>query len=310
MRLVRLVRADSLYAEVLSGDGLGAQLLDSHRSQRRADQLVERDPAAAGALPTLDFSAGYDGALSDSRTRPRAGETSSENGAYDQTVSAGLDLEWTIFEGFRIRTDYRRLQELKAQGELETRIAIEDFVASLAAEYYNFVQQKIRLKNFRYAVSLSKERLRIVEARYRIGSFSRLDLLQARVDFNADSSQYITQQELVFASRIRLNELMAVDSVDRHILVLDSLIRVDETLDRRELERQMLRANASLLRSAREQTLAELDLQTLRSRNYPYLKLGAGYGYSLNRYGQRFDASAPHAGSRCRPDARHDDFRR
>lgn len=69
---------------------------------------------------------------------------------------------------------------------------------------------------------------------------------------------------------------MAVDSVDRHILVLDSLIRVDETLDRRELERQMLRANASLLRSAREQTLAELDLQTLRSRNYPYLKLGAG----------------------------------
>lgn len=135
--------------------------------------------AAAGALPTLDFSAGYDGALSDSRTRPRAGETSSENGAYDQTVSAGLDLEWTIFEGFRIRTDYRRLQELKAQGELETRIAIEDFVASLAAEYYNFVQQKIRLKNFRYAVSLSKERLRIVEARYRIGSFSRLDLLQA-----------------------------------------------------------------------------------------------------------------------------------
>lgn len=94
-------------------------------------------------------------------------------------MSAGLDLEWTIFEGFRIRTDYRRLQELKAQGELETRIAIEDFVASLAAEYYNFVQQKIRLKNFRYAVSLSKERLRIVEARYRIGSFSRLDLLQA-----------------------------------------------------------------------------------------------------------------------------------
>ena len=157
-------------------------------------------------------------------------------------------------------------------------------------------------------MSLSKERLRIVEARYRIGSFSRLDLLQARVDFNADSSQYITQQELVFASRIRLNELMAVDSVDRHILVLDSLIRVDETLDRRELERQMLRANASLLRSAREQTLAELDLQTLRSRNYPYLKLGVRLLAESLR--QRFNASAPHAGSRCRPDARHDDFRR
>lgn len=87
---------------------------------------------------------------------------------------------------------------------------------------------------------------------------------------------------------------MAVDSVDRHILVLDSLIRVDETLDRRELERQMLRANASLLRSAREQTLAELDLQTLRSRNYPYLKPRCGVrllAESLRAAVRRFSAA-------------------
>lgn len=103
---------------------------------------------------------------------------------------------------------------------------------------------------------------------------------------------------------------MAVDSVDRHILVLDSLIRVDETLDRRELERQMLRANASLLRSAREQITGRTRSQTLRSRNYPYLKLGAGLRLLAESLRQRFDASAPHAGSRCRPDARHDDFRR
>ena len=30
--------------------------------------------------------------------------------------------------------------------EINTRIAIEDFIADLASEYYNFIQQKIRLK--------------------------------------------------------------------------------------------------------------------------------------------------------------------
>ena len=240
--------------------------------------------AAAGALPTLDFSAGYDGALSDSRTRPRAGETSSENGAYDQTVSAGLDLEWTIFEGFRIRTDYRRLQELKAQGELETRIAIEDFVASLAAEYYNFVQQKIRLKNFRYAVSLSKERLRIVEARYRIGSFSRLDLLQARVDFNADSSNVLNQLEQVHTSRIRLNRLMALEDVEEQVLIKDSLITPNPFLDEVELWKSTLTSNSSLLIAKKNQVISELDYKKIKSRNYPYVKLNAGYGYTANWY--------------------------
>ena len=102
-----------------------------------------------------------------------------------------------------------KLKELETPGETNTRIAIEDLIANIAAEYYNYVQHTIRLKNFRYAVSLSKERLRIVEERYHIGNFSRLDYQQAKVDFNADSAQYMKQQELLHTSRIQLNELMA-----------------------------------------------------------------------------------------------------
>ena len=69
---------------------------------------------------------------------------------------------------------------MEHQGETNTRITLEDFIAGLTAEYYNYVQQEIRLKNFLYAVSLSKERLRIVEERYHIGNFSRLDYQQAK----------------------------------------------------------------------------------------------------------------------------------
>ena len=60
-----------------------------------------------------------------------------------------------------------------------------------------------------------------------VGNFSRLDLLQARVDFNADSSKYMSQQELVTASRIRINELLANEDVNEMLCIRDSVIEVN-----------------------------------------------------------------------------------
>ena len=154
----------------------------------------------------------------------------------------------------------------------------------MTAEYYNYIQQQIRLKNFRYAMSLSKERLRIVEERYIVGNFSRLDLQQARVDYNADRAQYMKQQESVKSSLIRLNELMANDDMAHPITVNDSIIDLNTLLTLEELWQSTLKNNASLLKSEQNKTLAALDLKTVKSRNFPYLKLNAGYGYTLNKY--------------------------
>ena len=135
------------------------------------------------------------------------------------------------------------------------------------------------------ARKLSRERLRITEERFKIGSFSRLDLLQARVDFNADSSKYMSQHELVTASRIRINELLANDDLNGRLSICDSLIEVNSTLEWDRLEAETRAANASLLLAGHDNTLAELDLKSIRSRFYPYLNLTAGYGYTYNRFG-------------------------
>ncbi len=253
----------------------------------RNEEAIERNNATranAGYLPEIDLSAGYGGNLDNTRTTLRSGEVEKPGGSYDQNVDAGVGLAWTVFEGFKVQATYDRLLELEKQGELNTRITIEDFVADLTAEYYNFIQQKIRLNNFRYAVSLSKERLRIAEARYNVRNYSGLDVKQAQVDFNADSSQYMTQQELVHSSRIRLNELMAMSDVNQVLDIRDSTIRINTDLKWDVLLERMLETNASLLQAARNKTLAELDLKILESRNYPYVRMNTGYGYTLNRY--------------------------
>ena len=254
----------------------------------RNEQQVSKNNAIlanAGYLPTLDLSAGYKGTLDNTETKLRAtGETTKENGVFDQTVDAGINLSWTIFDGFNITANYQKLKELERQGETNTRIAIEDLIANIAAEYYNYVQHTIRLKNFRYAVSLSKERLRIVEERYHIGNFSRLDYQQAKVDFNADSAQYMKQQELLHTSRIQLNELMASEDVDSPFIVEDSLINVSAKLNFDELWNATLQANAALLKAEQNNTLARLDYKKASSRAYPYIKMNGGYvtvGFNL-----------------------------
>lgn len=255
---------------------------------QRNREIVSNNNATlgnAGFLPTLDATARYSGSAQDNETKMRdTRQIVEENGIFNQTIDAGVNLNWTIFEGFNVTTSYKRLQELQQQGELETRIAIENLIAGIAAEYYNYIQQTIRLKNLRYAVNLSKERLRIVEQRYRIGNFSGLDYQQARVDFNSDSSAFMRQQETVQSSAIALNELMAKEKLYRRIIVADTSIEVNKSLSFTQLLEAMEANNATLLHARRESHIAELDYRITASHSYPYLRLNAGYGYTLNKY--------------------------
>lgn len=239
----------------------------------------------AGFLPSVNLNSGYNVRQSNSDQFPADGsETISTRGSTTQTLDAGLNLNWTIFEGFRVQTNYKRLQELKTVGELNTQLDVENFIADISAEYYNYIQQTLRMQILRQAVNLSRERLRIVEARYQIGSLSRLDLQQARVDFNTDSSQLIQQYEVVHGSRIRLNEMMGTDNVEQQFVAADTTITFDSMLSKSELFDNMMKVNTSLLLTEKNKILSELDLKTLQSQNYPYLRLNGGYGFTHYDY--------------------------
>lgn len=231
---------------------------------RNQEQMAHNNAtlANAGALPSVDASAGF----------------------RQKTMDTNVALSWTLFDGFRMQTNYRQLRLLESQGETATRLALEDLIADVSAEYYNYIQQVIRRRHYRYAMALSRERLRIAELNYQTGRFSGLDYHQAQVDFHTDSASYVRQREAVHISRIRLNKLMANVDVDQRILIADSTIRVRDDLLLETLWQQTLSANASLLNAAQNMQLAELDLKKVTARNYPYLKLNTQYGHSGSPY--------------------------
>ena len=240
---------------------LGLERNFSIRLARNTEEISANNVTLgnAGYLPRLSLSAQQSGVVNNVNQNLADGSSNSSRGVHNTSSNAGLNLNQTIFDGFRVQTTYQQLQELGEIGSLQTRITIENMVAGIIAEYYNLIQQERLLSNLQYAVELSKERARIDEERYLLGSGSKLQLLQSQVYLNADSSRLGRQYETVRTSRIRLNELMALDDITEMVFVRDSVIEVNPNLVYDNLLQSTQSNNASLLIASKNSDISEYD---------------------------------------------------
>ncbi|MBN1145095.1 MAG: TolC family protein [Bacteroidales bacterium] len=243
-----------------------------------------RTPGNAGFLPSVDLTGRYGGTINNTSQTYSSGYDTSFNGVHNTTSTAGVALGWDIFRGFSAQTTWKKLNELKLAGELNSRMTVEDFVADMASEYNYYIQQLQLYHNLAYAVSLSRERVRIDEERYLLGAASKLQLLQSQVYLNSDSSRYARQLEVLRASQVRINRLMASGNLGGHIILKDSTIRIHTTLVYDSLLAATLKENTSLLIARKNQTVSEYDYRLIAARTYPYLSLSTGYNFNYYNY--------------------------
>lgn len=241
-------------------------------------------PGNAGFLPSLDLTAKQTGTLNDSKSNLTDGSTSSSKGVFNTVSSGSLALGWTIFDGFNVQTTYKKLNELKQLGALNTQLEVESLIADIVSAYYNCIQQEQLLKNKKYALTLSKERLRIDEDRYLLGSGSKLQVLQSRVYFNADSSSLSRQNEIVRAAKIKVNEMMAIENLGELFVSKDTSIVLGDQLLFEKLMEETLAKNTSLQIASKNKTISEYDYKLIKSRTYPYINLASGYNYNFYTY--------------------------
>jgi outer membrane protein TolC len=241
-------------------------------------------PGNAGFLPSLSLSSRYTGTLNNVKQNMTDGTQNVSSGVYNTTANTGVTMNFTIFNGFNVQTTYRKLSELREIGELNTQMAVENLLSRIIVGYYNYILQFQLLNTLQYAVMLSKERLRIDEDRYLLGSGSKLQVLQSRVYLNSDSARMTRQNEIVRAAQIDLNELMAVEDLSTRFTSMDSLIIVNPGLVYEMLLEETLTRNTSLNIAAKNKTISEYDYKIIASRSYPSLNLSSGYSYNFNTF--------------------------
>jgi outer membrane protein, adhesin transport system len=238
----------------------------------------------AGFLPTLTTTNRFGGNITSTTQNMNDGSRNQSKGILNTTGSAALNLNMTLFNGFNVQTTWQKLQELKQMGELNTQMAMENLMAQIIAEYYYYIQQMNYRHNMEYAVSLSRERVRIDEDRYLLGASSKLELLQSIVYLNADSSRLARQNEAILESEIRLKKLMSLENLEEKIKLKDTSIVFNPDLEYPELLQSTLAFNTGLQIAKKNQMVSELDYRLIASRFYPYLNLSSGYTYSYRGY--------------------------
>ena len=212
--------------------------------------------------------------------------------ANSSSITGNLNIDWTIFDGFNMFVGYDRVKEFSELGKLNTRMTVENLASQISTEYFNLIRQTQLLETMRFGMRLSSERLAIASEKYKIGSFSRLEYLQAQGDFNADSSLFLRQEEIVTSSKLQLNRILAYNL--NVPLNWNDTINIEKNLIVEDLLAKTLEKNTSLLIANQSILLSELDIKSIRSRYYPTIALNTGYSYSDSKAEIGF-ARATHA---------------
>ena len=249
---------------------------------RREVDIAENNVSVgnAGFLPTLTGQAGYSETVASSDQTFLGGQTQNTDGAKTTQSNAGVDLRWTVFDGLRPFATYDRLGAERDRQAAATTEELEALAADVIEEYYDVARRQQQLAVLREAVSVSRERLRIVELQQELGSASDLEVRQARVDLNADSAQVLRQQTELVNAKSRLNRLLGRSGDASVRYAVTSSIAVDTSLGYDSLQETALRQSPALTQAREALQAAQAAKRETRADLFPSLDVTAGYGYS------------------------------
>ena len=232
----------------------------------------------AGMLPTVTANiVDNHGIQNSSQTRQDGTKTELDN-AKNNSLTYGVGLDWTIFDGMRMFAKLDQLKELQNLGEAQLKLTIITRISEVTAAYYDLVQQQQQLAALDTTIVISKQRLTLAQNRFIIGKASKLEVLNAQVDLNTDQVALLRQKELYANSKILLNQLLARD-LTTDFKVIDQL-EVDASLLLPELRALAEKQNPQLEAQIINKRIAELFLKQIKAARYPTVKVNTAYNFS------------------------------
>jgi len=224
--------------------------------------------ANAGMLPTVNFVAGENVGLNAFQRQTLAdGRIIEAYGAFTNTVNAGVQLSWTLFDGRRMHIAKKRLEELEMLGQINLQNQVQQTTAQVLQAYYNIVRSRLNERATAEVITLNEERLRIAEARLAAGFAAQTDALQARIDLNQRRTDLLNQEIQTTASKRELNRLLVRSP--------ETPFDVDENLantylpNRNALLERMLAQNPGLISLQKNAEIATLVVDEARTLNKP-----------------------------------------
>jgi outer membrane protein len=201
-----------------------------------------------------------------------------EGQARSTNKTASVQLTWTLFDGTRMFAMRSIVNETENQAELQLKDQMINTIATVIQNYYDIVRQKQQLKAILEQMSVSEERVKLAERKFQVGTGAKPELLQAKVDFNAQRTQSLQQEALILQLKEQLDVLVnrklprPFDVADTIVINLN--LQEEDMLANIESRNYTLQAARSGIKISNDAVWAQ------KAVGLPEFSFNASYNYS------------------------------
>lgn len=199
--------------------------------------------------------------------------------------STSVNLNWTLFDGFKMFVTKDKVAEFIKLGELEIKSQVVNTIAAVINTYYNIVRQKQQLKAVEEQMDLSQERVKLAQNKLDIGVGTKPDVLQAKVDLNAQKAAQLAQQTLIAQLKEQLNQLMKPSAGFQAVKqtasydVVDS-IPINTELSLGDIQGSIESNNFTLKIFKKNIDIAGLTLKERKADRWPLVSFNSAYNFN------------------------------
>lgn len=239
---------------------------------------LDNSYAYAAFLPRLNASASKVWNTNAQKQELANGTKRDTSGLKSNNLQASINMNWTLFDGFKMFATRDRLQELEKLGSLAVKNQMINTVAGVVSNYYSIVRQKQQLKAIIEQKSISEERVKLADKKLSVGLGAKPELLQAKVDLNAYTASQLQQNTLIEQLKEQMNQLIGIDKTTYYD-VLDTIpINYELTLDfvRSDFDNN----NPQLQIAKKNIDIAHLVLKERKAEKYPILNFNSAYNFN------------------------------
>ena len=246
------------------------------------------DWGEAGRLPQLTINLGQNNSLSDQRKNP----ISFAPYLFQSTdLSSNAALNWTLFNGFGIKANKIKLEQLQLQSENTATLAIENTIHGIILAYYQAKMQIEQLSLLNNIVQLSYEKYSQQQIKSKIGIGVKFDLLQYESNLYTDSTNIVLQQ-LSLNNAIRNLNLIMGEDVEKKWFLTSKIKPELNNKNFSVLKKEMLSNNTNIKNQYINIALTQQDISLAKSQFYPIINFNAGLNTSFGQLSTK-DVNAP-----------------
>lgn len=263
-------------------EAIGAALKHNYDIQTvridSASYAIDNEYKNALFLPRLSGTATRLFNSNNQRQQLSDGSTKERDGIKSNNLAASVNLNWVLFDGFRMFATREKYAEFIRLGSYAIKQQVTVSIADVVNNYYNIVRQKQQLKAIEEQISINNERVQLADKKFSVGLGAKPELLQAKVDLNAQRAAQFTQETLIAQLKEQLNQLMG-NPVTKSFEVADS-IPINHDLIVSSIRNEVEMNNPTLQLLKKNIDISRLTYKETRADLYPFLSVNSAFNFS------------------------------